>query len=235
MEIKAGSGIVPVAVIRSRRKTYEIRITSQGELQFRAPLKMTDKRIREALEERSEWIRRKLEAVRSSVLNHAPRRFATGEAYPFMGKEHLLHIVENPQKARVTVAYETGVFRITAPAHNPEEIRSALEKWCKRQAANILPERVRLHEARMGLKAIQVTVKDQKKRWGSCSSRGNINLNWRLILMPPEVMDAVVIHELAHLVHPNHSAQYYTYLSRYNPAYKEHDKWLKGQGKALFL
>jgi len=235
MNIKLGNEDIAVQVIRSRRKTCEIRITPEGALQVRGPLRMAEKKMLALLEEKSDWIRSKLEVIRKSASARQDRQFKSGDGYPYLGKAYPLHIVENANKARVTVVLEATEFLITTPKHDAESIRIALEKWSRKQAAQILPERVRIHEARMGLKCMQVTVKDQKKRWGSCSSRGNINLNWRLVLMPPEVMDSVVIHELAHLVHPNHSAHYYQYLSRFNPAYKDHDRWLKGQGRELFF
>jgi predicted metal-dependent hydrolase len=235
MRINIGNELLEVKVARSRRKTWEIRITSERTLQVRGPLKVSDKKIIELLHTKAGWIVKKLEAMRMRPPVKPGRRFADGEPYPYMGDEYPLNITVSPNKSRVSVKLVEEGFLISVPEHNPDIIRSALEQWCRKTAGQVLPERVRAVEGRMGLKCRQVTVKDQKKRWGSCSSLGNINLNWRLILMPPDVMDSVIVHELAHLVHPNHSSHFYGYLGLHNPDHKAHDRWLKEQGRQLFF
>lgn len=235
MKINLGNEQVEVQMIRSRRKTCEIRITPGGDLQVRGPLRISDKKLMDLVKDKSGWITGKLEALRKNPPNRQGREFVTGAPYPYLGRAYPLQIVEDSSVTRVRVQLTAEEFRITAPTRDPVLIRGALEKWCRQQAGPIFQERIRTLERVMGLKCAQITVKNQKMRWGSCSSRGNLNLNWRLIQMPLAVMDSVLIHELAHLVHPNHSADYYRYLSRYNPDYKDHDRWLKKQGRELFL
>lgn len=234
MKITVGNELLEVQITRSRRKTWEIRITPDGNLCVRGPLKMTDKKFLELIQTKSGWVMKKTEELRKRPNRTKARNFTDGEVYPYRGMEYPLIVNQDPGKSRVTVCLTDETFQITAPDQNTDTIRTALEKWCRQQAGRILPERVRALEIHMGLKCGQVTVKDQKKRWGSCSSRGNVNLNWRLVQMPQEVMDSVIIHELAHLVHQNHSADYYRYLGLHNPDYKDHDRWLKERGKELF-
>lgn len=103
----------------------------------------------------------------------------------------------------------------------------------RNQARKIFPERIRYYEPLLGVRANQIHIKDQKTRWGSCSSKGNINLNWRLILAPQEVMDYVIIHELCHLKEMNHSKAFWELVEQICPDYRERKKWLKENADKL--
>lgn len=88
-------------------------------------------------------------------------------------------------------------------------------------------ERLKLYAPQMGVKFARVTVRDQKTRWGSCSSKGNLNFNYRLHYLPQELMDYVVVHELAHRIHMNHSREFWEVVAAFDADYKEHRKRLK--------
>ena len=104
--------------------------------------------------------------------------------------------------------------------------KNALETWMKAQAEAIFAERVAFWAAKMTVECARVTVKDQKTLWGSCSSKGNINFSWRLVKSPPAVLDYLVIHELAHLVHMNHEESYWNLVASFCPDYKAYRRWL---------
>lgn len=87
----------------------------------------------------------------------------------------------------------------------------------------------------MEVKHARITIRDQKTRWGSCSSRGNLNFNWRLVMAPPPIIDYVVIHELAHLIELSHSPRFWETVERYCPDHREHRRWLREHGPRLAL
>ncbi len=101
------------------------------------------------------------------------------------------------------------------------------------QAKAYIPTRVAHFAALMGATFGKVTIRKQRTRWGSCSSKGNLNFNCLLMLAPPEVIDSVVVHELCHLKEMNHSKAFYTEVLKYCPSYYEHRAWLKSSGKML--
>lgn len=103
----------------------------------------------------------------------------------------------------------------------------------KHTAKQVFPERINYYERLIGVQAGQIRIKDQKTRWGSCSSKGNINLNWRLILAPEEVMDYVIIHELCHLKEMNHSKAFWELVEQICPDYREQKRWLKENAHQL--
>ena len=110
----------------------------------------------------------------------------------------------------------------------PEELR-ALAK----QAAQVIPQRVRYYAPQIGVSYGRITIRAQRTRWGSCSAKGNLNFNCLLMLAPPGVLDSVVVHELCHRKEMNHSERFYAEVLRVFPAYRKHQKWLKDNGDAL--
>ena len=110
--------------------------------------------------------------------------------------------------------------------------REVVEAHLRRLATDELPTRCRALAATRGLAPTRISVRDQRSRWGACSGRGAITLNWRLIQMPAEVADYVMWHELAHLTHPNHSGRFWRHVAAVCPDFETAEKWLK-QNRAL--
>jgi predicted metal-dependent hydrolase len=136
---------------------------------------------------------------------------------------------------RVTVGLEGTELRAVLPASVPEEqrpqvLKAAIEKWYRAEAARQLPPRVHELARRDGLTFRRIFIKGQKTRWGSCSSLGNLNFNWRLMMCPPEVIDYIIIHELCHLREMNHSPRFWKLVEERCPDYKERKAWLKQKG-----
>lgn len=112
---------------------------------------------------------------------------------------------------------------------------SYLEKKYRDAAKRYLYERVEYYTQITGDAYSGIRIADQKTRWGSCSSNKTLSFSWRLMLAPPRVMDYVVIHEVCHLRHMNHSKDFWRMVASLDPDYKEHRKWLKENGNTLVL
>lgn len=110
-----------------------------------------------------------------------------------------------------------------------------LEKKYKKAAKQYIYERVEYYLPLIGGSYRSIRIGDQKTRWGSCSSNGTLSFSWRLMLAPPRVLDYVVIHEICHLTHMNHSAQFWALVEAFDPDYKEHRRWLRENGNTLYL
>ena len=113
--------------------------------------------------------------------------------------------------------------------------RAALEKRYIEAARDYFPKRAAYFQPFTGGSFERITIRDQKTRWGSCSARGTLSFNWRLMLAPPAVLDYVVVHELCHLTHMNHSAAFWALVEEVCPDYRSHRKWLKDHGHELTL
>jgi len=109
-----------------------------------------------------------------------------------------------------------------------------LLEWIKNYAASYISERCRNHAQTFGFSFNKLVIRDQRSRWGSCSSKGNLNFNFRLILTLPQTIDYVIIHELCHLKEMNHSNKFWSLVEQCMPEYKVWEKWLKVEGKRYF-
>lgn len=110
-----------------------------------------------------------------------------------------------------------------------------LEQWLREKAGEIIDERAMEYGKIIGVSYNNIRIKDTKSRWGSCSSKSNLNFSWRIIMAPPEVMDYVIVHELCHLLHMNHSKEYWATVEKYMPDYENHKEWLRKNGMKLHV
>ena len=109
----------------------------------------------------------------------------------------------------------------------------ALEKRYRDAATDFIPKRVEYYHTFTGGNYSKITIRDQKTRWGSCSASGTLSFSFRLMMAPPRVLDYVIVHELCHLTHMNHSKEFWNMVESILPDYKEHRKWLKENGHTL--
>ena len=117
----------------------------------------------------------------------------------------------------------------SVPPLSQAEIRSLAQ-----EAKTLIPDRTAYFARRLGVTYGRITIRCQKTRWGSCSAKGNLNFNCLLMLTPPEVVDYVIIHELCHRIHMNHSPAFWREVEKYDPGYRDKKKWMKEHGRVLF-
>ena len=118
------------------------------------------------------------------------------------------------------------------PAPQPKFTQAEIEALAQR-ALTVIPDRVRHFAPIVGVTYGRITIRNQRSRWGSCSSKRNLNFNWKLIMAPPEALNYVVIHELCHLIEFNHSARFWNLVQQRMPEYGYWKKWLKAHGGEL--
>lgn len=135
--------------------------------------------------------------------------------------------------AKPVLRYSPGAASVTVETGPGEPGDADLAPVLRGLAARVLPSRTMELARRHGFEVKRVSVRDQSSRWGSCSSARSISLNWRLLLVPPEIQDYVILHELAHLRHMNHSPRYWRELCRLDPDARERDRWLNGAGEEV--
>ena len=228
MQSPTNMSIEITRIIRSRRKTIALIIQKDGALIVRAPLKASEKSIREFAEKHAQWILKKQAQVRAAVLP-LPRQYTSGETFLYLGREIPLEIVKGQKPALVLDTH----FKLAESAlGNAERV---FEHWYREQARQILSERVRLFASQHHLQFQGLRISSARTRWGSCNSKGGLSFSWRLILTPMEVVDYVVVHELAHTLNHNHSKRFWNQVERILPNFKEHRKWLRTNGQKVML
>lgn len=160
-----------------------------------------------------------IEVRMEEVIVRAPQRMTNREIQVFLEKKR--DWIVKHQK----IMQERAEAINDQPCYTEEEIKELAEK-----ALRIIPEKVKHYAPIVGVNYGRITIRNQQTRWGSCSSKGNLNFNCLLVLFPDEVMDYVVVHELCHRKHMNHSAAFYAEVERVFPEYKRCQKWLKENG-----
>ncbi len=224
---------VDCAIVRSpRRRTIALQIDHQG-LSIRAPQRVSEQRLRAAILSRSDWISLKL-AEWATRPGPAVRQFVSAESLPFLGGHLTLQIVEHPARARTKAEREGNRLIVGIDRHLTDDLRTrtlrkGIERWYRREAETCFPGRVRHYAALLLTPVSGIRIRDQKRRWGSCDSRGIIRLNWRLIGADADIIDYVCAHEVAHLLEPNHSAAFWAVVSRLIPDWKERRKRLNAK------
>jgi predicted metal-dependent hydrolase len=144
----------------------------------------------------------------------------------FRGVEYPLVVIADGNP-RPKVRLEEGRAVVLVPKATTTEVKSAVEQWYRSEATVVIKQSVWRISRRLGLKFNTIMIRNQKTRWGSCSSRGNLSFNLKLATAPQEVIDYVVLHELMHLKEPNHSKRFWRLVEEGCPNYREHREWLK--------
>lgn len=224
-------------VVRPRRKTASIVIRPNNAVDVLVPPSMPVKHIEQFVLSKSKWIDKKLYFNEQIRLQHKPKEFIADEMFHFLGQPYQLKVTHEKQEFILLnnmdlTAYVPARVRIEK---QQQYIRKKLTSWYREQAEFQLEDRAHHFSTMIGKAPSHTGIKNYKSRWGSCHQDGRIYLNWRLIMAPEWVFDYVVIHELCHLVHHNHSPSFWQLVESILPTYKEAKAWLKINGLSLEL
>jgi hypothetical protein len=234
--IQFGSRSVEYSIHRSSRaRRLSLRLDPRSGLVFVVPqrwrLETFD--FDALLRERSAWVFRTLDRVARLERNAPKLTLTDGSTFSLLGKEITLRVLR-VEKKRTVVKMNGNELLVQTSNPDPDHVRAAATAWFKYAAAKIIPERVQQINTQIAFPFKNVIVRDQKSRWGSCSRRGTLSFNWRLLLVPASVMDYLIVHELAHLQEMNHSIRFWRLVHKLCPSFRESERWLKRYGNAMF-
>ena len=228
--IKLGRRTVQYTLRRSgRAKHVWLRVGIGTGLEVVAPAKMALKDIEAAIEKKHLWVERHLQKAGVPEKPAPKPPLEDGITLPYLGREVTLRLSVSDGPSRVRL--DDGSLLAAVPPDVDDGVRLALESWYKKMARKVILEK--LERLRDGKKIGRVTIRSQKTRWGSCSTKGNLNFNWRLVMAPHRVIDYLIVHELTHLDHPDHSKRFWAKVARRCPDYKRHEEWLLSHGRAV--
>ncbi len=213
-------------IIRSKRRTIALIVETDGSVTVRAPLKASDRFILQFVEKHARWVEKKKAEIRASVPMQ-PKRYLPGERFLYLGESYPLEIVKD-QKMKLVL--EDGFKLAESVQANAEMV---FQGWYRQQARRVIDARVAFFAERHQFNYKKIRISSARTRWGSCSSKGTLSFSWRLILTPPDVIDYVVVHELAHTVHHNHSKRFWKLVENLLPDYRGRQKRLKQFGQQV--
>lgn len=226
----------PVEVHRRNfRRSVSIYLYPNKPIKVVAAKSTSQKVITDFLMAKKDWIEKNFEKFSEIAEKFPEKKIKAYENFPFLGKDRKLKVVITlNKKPFVSVTEENLLLHIPRNDWSAnsliEEHPTALTEirhFYKREAVQLLSERIKFWAEQMNLHPAQVKFREQRTRWGSCSSRKIINLNWRLIVFNQEIIDYVIVHELAHLQHMNHSDRFWSLVEKYIADYKGIMKSLK--------
>ena len=213
--------IQPDEIIRTRRKTLAIAVDSFGRLIVRAPLRCSEARIFAFIQEKEGWILRK-KAEKQGAGIYLPPENLDGYQFLLLGQQCKIHLTTMDK-----VGYDAEKCVLYLPQNNARE---RLVKWLKTNAKRILTEVTAKTAVRMKTTYKSVLITSARRRWGSCSGEDALHYSFRLLYAPKSVIEYVVVHELAHTKHKNHSQAFWTEVATYVPDWREKRAWLKTHG-----
>lgn len=220
-----------ITIVRSRRKTISIAISGEGKIEVKAPFFMSEEELMEIVKSRFSWIQKAKEERKE--YEAAKKQFITGDIFYFLGNPCKLQMQMDPERIRTTVSLKADVLYVFTNVMEREHLKDAIRKWYIHQAKMYLTKRVRFWGQYVDRPIGGIRIKEQKTRWGSCSTKGNLNFNWKIMMAPPKVVDYLVVHELCHLKFMNHGKDFWKEVEKLMPEYKNLKKWLKDNERFL--
>jgi predicted metal-dependent hydrolase len=222
---------VDIRIIPSARRKKSLSIqVKDGQIVVRSPLNVTQEQIQRVLEKRRSWLERVWESAQHKAkVSHIWR----DHIYLYGHRLTLCFELAPTKRYQVELVDQTLHVRGPELANNDAVLKRIVEAWLKDTAKAFITERVLHWSRRMNCTFSDIRFKDLKSRWGSCSQRGNLNFNWRLIGAPVDVIDYVVVHELSHRFEMNHSQRFWKKVEEFLPNYQAAKHWLKANGGQL--
>lgn len=212
--------------INNRSRSLRIKVSGAGRVVVTTPPRVPIHQIEEFVRYHQQWIEDKL-----SRIAQQPQVMTTDAIWIFGSRYELKKQVDPVARPGIKVDQATRVIKVVIL--NEKKFNPTLERFIKNTAEKYLIPRLYQLSTKMDLSFKKVSLRNQKTRWGSCSSHGTISLNWKLVHFAPQIIDYVLIHELAHVRHMNHSTKFWALVAKFDPAYRSHQRELSKWGVDL--
>ena len=223
-----------VNIVKMNRKTMAIHLSEDDIVIVKAPKGISDKIVMDFVHSKKDWIYERY--IRRQQEEATRIRFCQGSKIAFAGDYLSISlVVKESIRGKHLVKYnpiskELTIFSKNINLQEEELIREVVRRWYIQEARTAIEEKAKYYANIFGVTYEKISIKEQKSVWGSCSGKRNLNFNFKLIMMPEEILDYVVIHELAHLLEMNHSPRFWIRVESLCPNYRYYKDWLKVEG-----
>lgn len=228
--LQYGNTSIAYELIYADREKLAIHVHPDASVSVEAPLGSNFSRIEEKVRKRAAWIVKQQRNFRHYSFEIPQRQYVSGESHRYLGRQYRLRVIEDNTPTEV-VRMDRGIITIFLRSKSPDYVKKVLDKWMRERARVIFAERIaewHPHFERYDILYPQVIIRRMKSRWGSCTAAGKITLNLKLIQVPKQLIDYIIVHELCHLVEHNHAPEFYTLMSRIMPDWEERKETLNG-------
>lgn len=236
-KVEYDGNIIEYSIEKRKRKTIGIKIDVDGNVKVVTPNNVSVKYISDLVVRKGAWIinarKKMIERQDAKVV----REIKEGSTFLYLGKEYPLHLIydKNIKKIAVDLDYNSERFVIKTNTEDNEKIKKELEKWYRARTMEIVLEKIKKHAHEFKDKVNEVKVKEQKRRWASCTYKNSILFNWRCSMAPQDVVEYIVVHEMCHFDFKNHSKDFWNRVKEVMPDYKEKHEYLRKYGMNFYI
>lgn len=225
--------VISYKIIRSsrRKKTTTITINPDKKITVRVPKDFDEAVVQKLIEDKGEWIKKKLREIDRGP-KPIKKEFVNGEKFLYFGRLYQLKVKKSKLIIDPRLNFTQGQFEAVIPEHftdnqRERKLRGLFFDWYIKTGIRKVEKKAEFIARKLNVKFNKIKLKKVSSRWGSCSAKGNLNLNWKLVMAPHAVVNYVLIHEMCHLLHPNHSKKFWRSVSGLEPNYKQCKSWIK--------
>ncbi|HNN98461.1 MAG TPA: SprT family zinc-dependent metalloprotease [Pseudomonadota bacterium] len=240
-QVHFGRTVIAYAIARGRRqKTVAIRVDATGGVIVRAPLDTPIATLDTIVHRKARWILERTRDHEDLPPPPSAREFTSGETFRYLGRQYRLKLERSDARdAEVRLALGHLIVPVPMSIPTPTTIdaadiaRARLVAWYRERAQARIADRVATWAQKLNLHPASVQIRDQQKRWGSADARGNLRINWRIVQAPTRLIDYVIAHELIHLIHPDHTRDFWATLGHAMPDYEARREALRRLGAQI--
>jgi predicted metal-dependent hydrolase len=218
---------------RKRKRTISLRLRNEKEVVVCAPWSMSAAAIDRFIREKQDWIHKAIKKHRENALKTKAREYDTGEHFPYLGQSYPLEVFFEPCENAGIVLWDNRFYLNTREDRNLR--KNYFVSWYKKKALEHIRGRVDFFSRELEVRQENIKITAAQRRWGSCSQDNNLTFSYRLIMAPPDVIDYVVVHELAHIREKNHSPKFWKRVEEVMPEYRTHRRWLRENSHKFIL
>ncbi|WP_313232125.1 M48 family metallopeptidase [Tissierella praeacuta] len=235
LRFKYGTTNMEFDVIFKERKTMEIAVEPPGIVTVVAPIGTSEDKIIEKVKAKGNWIIGKIYSFKYMHYRPIIREFVNGESFMYLGRNYSLEIELDLNTKIPKVKLYRGKFIVKSNSKDEEIIRKAMEQWYRNKAKEVIEERVKYYQRFFSKTPKNVKIREQKKRWGSCTANDELLFNWRTVMAKSDALDYIVVHEMCHMYHKDHSKEFWELVASVLPDYEKRKEWLKNYGVRMDL
>ncbi|MCY6355370.1 M48 family metallopeptidase [Clostridium sp. ZS2-4] len=235
LSFQYGTRNIAFDVVYKKRKTMAIAVEPPDRIIVTAPVKTPEDLIISKVKNKANWIVQRLYSFKDMNYQKINREFVNGESFMYLGRNYSLQIQIDSSIKKPEIKLYRGKFYVVDSTAAEVVIKEAMEQWYREKALRKVKERIKYYQHMFSKKPLDIKVKEQKKRWGSCTHNNELLFNWKIIMAPSYVLDYIIVHEMCHMCYKNHSQEFWNMVASILPDYEMRKEWLKNNGVKLDL
>jgi len=227
--------IIEYTIEKRKRKTICIKINLKGNVKVVCPYNVNRKYIADLVLKKGKWIIETRKKVLEKLEKRVVREIKNGSTFLYLGKEYPLYLIYDYSLKHMEISLSEEKLTIKTNTDDEEKIKKELEKWYRSRTMEIVVKLIGKHAHEFRNKVTEVRVKEQKRRWASCTYKNAILFNWRCCMAREDVVEYIVVHEMCHIDFKNHSKDFWNRVEGIMPDYKEKHEYLRENGMNFYI